>query len=259
MSADYNPAAANQFYLQVDGGYALGEQGSGIVDFSGIDVHPGDGTWFSGQFGTLNPSSWDWRIGAGFASLNDGDSDGAGGVDDYGVDSAKMFNLDADLGWATNLGGLDVRPFAGIRYLKWDQDQGYRPDAPLGCCFMDSRFTGIGPHLGFDATMPLGGMLSLVGGADASVLFGEIEFHRGTSGGQVPPANGDDSRTVFGLGGYVGFDVALMQNVSLGAKYRILYLSGSSYDDQGFSDPGGPSGKATNILQGPSASLTVEF
>jgi opacity protein-like surface antigen len=204
------------------------------------------------------PSGWDLRIGAGYADLGAGDTVGEE-ADIYGVDDAKMLNLDANAGYQLELGGGNVRPFLGIRYLEWDQDQDFHPSVPAGCCSMDSEFWGIGPQVGFDATFGLTERLSLVAGADAAVLFGDIDFEWGTN--PAEPSDGSDSRTVFNAGAYAGLEFAVTETMSFGARYRLMYLDGSSYDTQAFDDnintP--PSGKASNLLHGPSASLTVKF
>lgn len=255
-AADPVVEASGHAYFHLDGGYVFGEEGSGTED--GLDpgeVFPGDGLWVSGYAGYTMPSGWDWRIGAGFADLGQGDLNDNGPVNIYGVDDTSMFNLDADVGFVYDMGGATVRPFVGIRYLEWEQDQGYHPDSPLGCCFTDSKFGGIGPRLGFDATMPISDMFNFVGGADVSVLFGEIEFDRGF---ETPPPSGDDGRTAFTLGGYAGVDISLTDNISLGARYRLMYLDGTSYDNANILGAE-PTGKASNLLHGPAASLTIGF
>ena len=262
MAADPVVEPSGHAYFHLDGTYVFGEEGSGIGNGTILgpeEVSPGDGLWISSYAGYTMPSGWDWRVGAGFADLTAGKSNGAADPEEYGVDDAKMFNLDANAGFVYDLGGATVRPFLGLRYLEWEQDQAFRPDIPLGCCFMDSKFSGFGPNIGFDASMPLSDMFSFVGGADVSVLFGEIEFDRGISGAQVPPASGDDGRTAFTAGGYAGLDISLTENISFGARYHVMYLDGTSYDTQGFFDAAGPSGKASNLLHGPSASLTIGF
>jgi opacity protein-like surface antigen len=254
MAADPVVESSAQAYFHLDGTYVFGEEGSGIENgFDPTEVFPGDGVWVSGYAGYTMSSGWDWRIGAGFADLSAGDTDGAG-VDIYGVDDAKMFNLDADVGYVLDVNGATVRPFLGLRYLEWDQDQGFHPDLPLGCCFMNSEFSGFGPKLGFEASAPLSDMFSIVGGADVSVLFGEIDYTAGTSS---PASTGADNRTAFTASGFAGLDISLTENMSLGARYHLMYLNGTSYDNQ--NTFGVPFGKASNLLHGPSASLTIGF
>ncbi|MBM3519970.1 MAG: autotransporter outer membrane beta-barrel domain-containing protein [Alphaproteobacteria bacterium] len=144
-----------------------------------------------------------------------------------------MFNLDGEVGYVIDVSGGSFRPFLGVRYLEWDQDQGFRPDSPPGCCFMNSQFDGIGPRVGFDARLPVSEMLFLVGGADASVLFGNIDFDAGPF---HPSTSGNEDRTAITLGGYIGIDFAIAENISLGARYKILYLDGTSFSDQHFND-----------------------
>jgi opacity protein-like surface antigen len=255
LAADpYVVDPAGHAYIHLDGTYALSKGGSGI-DSGNVPGQDklGDGFWVSGYAGYVMPSGWDWRVGAGFADLSRGKINGTG-VNAYAVDDGKMFNVDLDVGYDMALAGATVRPSLGLRYLGWDQDQGYHPDAPLGCCGMETDFDGFGPKIAFDAVFPISDMFGFVGGADASVLFGEIDHSYGT--GAVDP-NGSRNRTAYTLGGYFGIDWALSDNISFGAKYRAMYLDGTSYKDANFLS--GPSGRGTNLLQGPTVSLDIKF
>jgi opacity protein-like surface antigen len=252
-AADMSPPQAHS-YLHLDGTYALGGAGGGIQNgFDPTIIHQGSGGWASGYFGYVMPSGWDIRFGGGYAGLGAGATNGTG-ANIYGIDHARMFNLDADVGYEMGSGEMSFRPSLGVRYLNWNQYQGFHPDSPLGCCWMDSTFGGIGPKLGVDMSAPLANSLSLVAGANASLLIGNINYTTGTGS---PASTGAQGRNVLTLGGYAGLEWAVSDTVSIGARYNMMYLGGTSYDNQHLFAV--PTGTGTNLLHGPSASLTVKF
>lgn len=262
MAADYvppEPAPAGYFYGSFEGTYVLGDDGKGIQSGNGViggdRAKADDGFWISGHLGYVMPSGWDIRLGFGYADLSAGKTVGPAPSNEFGVDDEKMITVDAEAGYVFDLGeGSTVRPFFGIRYLQFKQDTGYHPDVPLGCCSMDSKFDGFGPRVGIEGAFAIADPIKLVGGADVSVLFGDIDFDGGTL---YVPGSGKKNRTVFTAGGYLGFDFAITENVSFGAKYRAMYLDGASWDNAGLFV--GPSGKGTNFIHGPTASLSFRF
>ena len=223
------------------------------------NVEPGAGTYLSG-YAAIAADGWEWRLGGGRASLGAGTGNGGGGTDEYGVSGATMWNVDADVGPQTGSTLGSVRAFIGARYLQWQQAQDFRPDSTPGCCGMTSTFSGLGPQAGISAEAAWGERLGQpAAGANVAALFGRIGFERGVSGAEVPPASGSANRTVINAQAFVGVDLALTPNVSLGARYSIMILEGSSFADQGFDNPDGPQGRGENIMQGPSANLSVHF
>ncbi|MFT3673499.1 outer membrane protein [Aestuariivirga sp.] len=255
-AADVAPSDPGHGYIQLNGTYAFGDVGSGIESTNIItpgDFKTGDGVWASAYFGYVTPYGWDWRVGVGGADLSQGKLRGTGN-NRFGVDDAKMLNFDADIGYQMGSGDINFRPSLGIRYLGWDQDQGYHPDSPLGCCGLSSGFDGFGPKLGFDAAVPMSGGVSLVGGAEASVLFGNIDHDAGTS---YSDPKGSKNRTAYTYGGYAGIDWAINNQLTIGARYNLMVLDGTSFRKANLFTS--PSGRGENVLHGPSINVMFAF
>src|SRR5258707_622947 len=96
------PASLGGWFWQVEGVYVLKDPNSGsnngfVVPIRGHDVGAGKGYWTLGHVGYVMPSGWDWRLGAGYAKLGKGDTNGIPPPNNniWTVNSARMYNIDA--------------------------------------------------------------------------------------------------------------------------------------------------------------------
>lgn len=262
MAAD----SSSGIYWQLEGVYVFKDPNSGSNNgfggaIQGHDVGAGRGYWTLGHVGYVMPSGWDWRLGGGYAKLGKGDTNGLfpPSLNIWTVNSARMYNIDADVGFTFG-GPAKIRPFFGVRYLNWNQKGDLNPAAPITCCFLNSEFSGVGPLAGIDLKSPITFLpnVSFVAGGDVAGLFGDTDFQRGTFSAPLP-ATGSVHRTVWNYGAYAGFDWQATPNASIGIKYRFMALRGASFVQPGFSPSPTPSGMGTNHLHGPSLSLTVKY
>jgi len=255
--------ASTGLYWELDGAYVLADPNLGFVNgfgapIQGHGVGPGDGVWVSGHVGYVMPSGWDWRLGGGYAKLRAGDTNGVTPNNAILITGAHMYNVDADVGFTFGR-PVQIRPFIGVRYLNWNEKADIPASIPVACCFLNSDYNGAGPLVGFDLKAPISFLqnVSLVAGADVAALFGDVDYQRGSFAN--PTANGSMSRTAWNYGAYAGFDWRVMQNISLGIKYRYMAVHGASFENPQLLSGTPPSGSPTNILQGPSVSLAVKY
>lgn len=246
-------AFAGPVELEIDGVSARGQQGSGIQNgFDPSEAFVGDGIWAGARltFGLGNVGNV--RVGLGVANMGQGNGNGGGGFNEYGIDRAKLKQFDVDYLFSpVSAGGATVQPFVGLRALSWGQDHGFRPDAPLGCCLMNSDFKGVGPRLGADVSAPMNGGFTFQAGVDASYLVGDIDYQYATTSGSA-------DRDVKTLGGYIGLDYAISDASTIGLRYKFQVMEGTSFDNQQFLGPE-PTGSASNVLQGLGIQYSVGF
>jgi opacity protein-like surface antigen len=250
-------------YWQVEGIYALKDPNAGFNNgfggaIQGHDVGPGEGFWANGHVGYLLPSGWDWRLGGGYVKLGMGAGNGVGPSNEMFVTGARMYNVDADIGFVFG-GPTQLRPFIGARYLNWNQKADIPASGPPACCFLNSDFSGVGPLAGLDLKSPISFLpnVSFVAGGEVAALFGSIDYQRGSFAN--PNANGNLSRTVWNYGAYAGFDWQVTRNASVGIKYRFMAMHGTAFENPQLQSGIPPTGTPTNLLQGPSISLAVKY
>ena len=227
---DPAPASHNAFFGYIDGMYVFGNQGSGIsAGFvgDGRSTRPGDGHGIAALIGTMITPYWDVALAGTYTSLGKGKDNGLADPDSYGVDKAMGFSVDLQVGHHVTLPNLGMtRVYTGIRYLEWDQEHGFRPPVPAGCCFMNSDAYGIGPLAGFSGSTP---------------------------------GNGTDARTLLNAQGRAGFALGLAEGINLHAGYKINWIGNATYTSQGFSDPSGASGKGDVFNHGPFGGITINL
>jgi len=144
--------------------------------------------------------------------------------------------IDLEVGHTMGLGGGTLRLLGGLRYGRFKQDTRteFSFDGGEGISTLNenrkSRFTGLGPRLGAEANLPLGGGLSLIGGANVSFLFGRQDartsqvFSANTSGNNTATrrANG----TAIGLEGELGLGYAIAPAINL-----AVGVNGTAWSD----------------------------
>ena len=87
--------------------------------------------------------------------------------------------VDFEVGHDLGIGGVDLRIFGGARYARFSGQNSfstyqYEDDAQYADGKMKRTFTGLGPRIGFNGSMPFGdSMLGIDFGASAAALFGD--------------------------------------------------------------------------------------
>ncbi|MBL8673890.1 MAG: hypothetical protein JNL07_03305, partial [Rhodospirillales bacterium] len=108
------------FFGSIDGFYwftgGSGGINSGNGVINGITFVPGDGWGGSARLGyRFDGTAWDVALGGKYGDLKAGKRRG-GGVNDFGIDDAKTWNVDLEVGYNITGPGWGVRPMLGVRY-----------------------------------------------------------------------------------------------------------------------------------------------
>lgn len=207
-----------------------------------LGTRPGPGSAITGRTGFRMPGPWDFAVGVFAADFKDGPHIGPPPANEWSIADAKVLSIDAEVGFNQAFAWGGIRPFAGLRYQQVTHTMRYHPDVPLNCCFNDTTGTGIGPRVGFDVAIPLGlGVpLSVIGGLDAALLFGDV-----TSVGGPSVASGSVNRTMYDLGARIGLDWEFMPLWHVALGYRADVSNGTFFTLEGFTSGGHPSPSGT--------------
>ncbi|MEA2782659.1 MAG: hypothetical protein QOK29_4203 [Rhodospirillaceae bacterium] len=205
---------------------------------SDLSVNPGgDGAGGRITLGYRMNPAWDFSASAEGNWL-DTDSAARGGRGPFfGEISSKAnyYLADFDAGYTVRLGeATKVRLSGGIEYANFTNRQttAYSYGPFDGTQNVTSRFWGIGPKLGLDASYRLGRSdFSVVGGVSGSVLFGQLHntgsqayYSYGSPNGKSVFDDGSKSHTAYGLSADLGLAYQLPYanfNSSITAGYRV--------------------------------------
>jgi hypothetical protein len=153
--------------------------------------------------------------------------------------------LDLQIGRDIGIGdGGYVRVFGGVRYANFDGNTnfyGYYYGSSLGLK-LDHKFNGVGPRVGFDASIPVSGDVRVELGAAAAALYGKRKV-KGTAfySGYAYSASDSDKKFVPNLEGNIALTYEVGSYMSISAGYRAeqfwnvmpeLQNSGIKYDDR---------------------------
>jgi hypothetical protein len=227
----YQAEPFNPWFGYIEGQYLLHPQRNtsdndapGNAPFTGL----GSGWAGTALVGYRVASPWDIAVGATVGDYSQGPRTAAGGA--WQVNDGRLFYVDGELGY--RMGGMDyaMRSFVGVRYVQWkvkafDNLNGYSYTG-------DS--SGVGPRVGFELMKRLSGPLSFIGGADASVLFGDR--HDVTAG--AFPFNNTRDKTVWQVGARVALDWEIAPRTHLAVGYKVNYWDGIQAK-YGLTAPGG--------------------
>lgn len=262
MSADLaEPVVANEpaLFGYVEGGYLFKEIGDGIRQTTSLPfVNAGDGGSGAGELGYRLDGNWDVAARFRVWSLGAGETDHGGSVNDFGVDASRGYHIDAQVGYRPNIApDLNLRAFAGVRYLQWDQDYGFHPDSPLNCCFMNTKASGVGPVAGLDGSYGVSEKISIIGGAELAVLFGDLKQQSGPSVHSSAPES--VSRTFLNAGGYIGAQYNFTDKIGLALGYRADLVTNAGFSEFNLFGNAAPDGKSDIVVQGVFARLAFKF
>lgn len=241
------------FYGAIEGGYIFSEidgvHGSYRSAPGGYTYRTDAETvngWGGRIEGGLRYGAWTFGVAGLYQETDGSDSSLSPGSFAYEFDNeASYLAIDFEVGREFGLGteGGTVRPFVGLRYAEIDFTQdgtfadldGSNP----GSYDLDSKTWGIGPKLGADVHVPLGGSnFSLDGAAAGFVLFGKQErddsasFASGFSG-SYSDKNGE---TLFGAEASLGltwnFEVGGTSAGGLTLGYRVDWIDDAVEGEQ---------------------------
>lgn len=206
------PASNDHFFVGLEGLYLQASDTNGDLDYSNTNTVTAGPTTFHNNINSIDPShQWAWRIIAGYeygaanditlsylhARPSDDDSvsvtspaaiknpnDPFTGVIDYTSASGdvdyELDQVDLTLGQKINpLRCITLHPFGGLRYARITRDLDTTFNLPsssfVETASDNSKFTGIGPIAGLDASFDVGNGFKIVGRVDAAVLIGTID------------------------------------------------------------------------------------
>lgn len=86
--------------------------------------------------------------------------------------NSKFIAVDGELGYLFRIGAASLRPFAGVRYAKWEVNESYV--TLFGPFDGQFRTQGVGPRIGLDGKVPLTPALALTASISGSWLYGNL-------------------------------------------------------------------------------------
>jgi hypothetical protein len=241
---------------------------SGAVELDYRPENSGYDLLIRGRYDVTNSKD----IAQTFGFYSDGASQPDGGTATY---QETHTGLDFEVGHDVGIGGIgNVRLFAGARYARfhgqssfstyqyesdWNSDGGTRADQhAVG--EINRTFTGIGPRIGFNGSLPISGIFGLDYAASGALLFGDrattVSFSTYELQG-VKPEGSSKLVMVPNLEASAALTVRPFDNTKLSLGYRIdAYYGVMDTGLPGVED--GPN-KQNRVIQGPFAKLTMDF
>lgn len=289
LAADVVAPASDRWWLSVEGQYLLFDgdsalYGAGEQDSLAIPLKPKDG-WGAGAEIGIQPGDSPWsflgRLRYGESNKKDDDtgyfiSEGERFVSSTSTADHRERHTIADLeiGRDVGLGALgdssDIRLFGGVRFGQF-KGKGSNQNNLLfsnpnasgsGYADVDFRrtFTGIGPRIGFDATVPLGDQFSFDMGAAGALLFGKQKLE--VSGhGYNPDIESffevESRRTKSVVVPNLEANAAVSWLVTENAKFALGYRVDSYFGLYDMSGPFDDRDEGDRIIHGPFIKLTV--
>lgn len=251
-AADLEAAAPHGLFGSLMGSYTLkanedwqifpdGYFGADPLDEAGLD----DGGLFRGLIG-YRWSNWDAAIGLQYGKFSSGDPSDP--LEPTGTLSARMWALDAQLGYNTMMGDAALRLAGGLRYADWNNDVDAYGDR------INHDFSGLGPMLRADLSKPFGDRTTLETGAGVGVLFGKIKTNA-TSGWNCADCTNDNTTALVLEGNLgMGFNLGAARAV---AGWQAQWWDGVNVNFTDISGAGDNDGKSGHLLTGPY--LEVKF
>jgi outer membrane protein W len=261
LAADIEaPAASNAgFFGYIQGGYIF-ETDSNVREFespdeSGEDVddaRTGDGWDGSLKLGYRFDDNVDIAIGARYFDQ----ASGKRNHDEYDWQNTdgQYWSGDIQLGYSYFMGDTVVRPFIGVKYQDWKSEFTDNVGTPIYSA--TNKSWGVGPEVGFDASLGIAEAVSLFAGADASVLFGRVKAETDE---HEYFDNKSEDRTFWTLGAHLGLAWAITPELELGAGYKVEWLDGINYTTFDDDDHDEPDGRGGELIHGPFARLGFRF
>jgi hypothetical protein len=286
LAADVvTPITEDRWWLSVEGQYLLYDGDSARYSLDGVDtlrglgekLKPDDGWGIGGEIG-FRPAEGPWSyVGRVRYGESDKAKDHSAFYSNYAVGSAEAdhredhviadLEIGRDVGLGAESGGLNVRVFGGVRYAylkgKGSITSNYTPVSvghnPSGAAEIKRTFSGLGPRIGFDATMPLSDQFSFDVGAAGAMLFGDQKFK---ASGSYTDTDGnsfeiDQKRSRSIAVPNLEASAALSWLITDSAKFSLGYRVDSYFDVYDDGDVFGGRDEGDRIMHGPFIRLTI--
>ncbi len=285
VAADLAPVASDRWWLSVEGQYLLYDGDPADYGIEGKDadtfhLQPDDGWGIGGEIG-FRPADSLWsfvaRVRYGESSKEKDDSSFYIPLELFSSAAAdhreNHILADLEIGRDVGLGALgddsNLRLFAGLRFAHFKANGSYS-NFFISSAFIsgsdvdiDRTFTGIGPRIGFDATLPVSEQFSFDLGAAGAVLFGRQKFE--ASGYQAfaffqgPSGTNDidEKRSKSVVVPNLEASAALSWHVTDNAAFSLGYRVDAYFDvfDDGLVE--GDRDEGDRIMHGPFVKLTI--
>jgi hypothetical protein len=277
LAADLTPAAQAKWWASVEGQYLLYDGDSADYGFEDKDadhfhLKPDDGWGIGGELG-FRPADSPWSfVGRVRYGESNKEHDDSTYYTTFTASRAKADHrehqiiADLEIGRDVGLGALDndIRVFAGIRFANFKGKGSYSNNysgfvTPTGSDVDIRReFTGIGPRIGFDATLPLGDQFGLDIGAAGAALFGKQKFDAdGTAYSGFLSTQVDDHRSKRVVVPNLEASAALSWLITDNAKFSLGYRVDSYFDVYDNGDINGSRDEGDRIIHGPFVKFTI--
>jgi opacity protein-like surface antigen len=211
----------------------------------GGTARAGDGWSIDGKLGYRFDSPLDIALGARY--FNQSVGRGAGVFDWHGTDG-RYWAVDGEVGYNITGPGFGLRPFVGIRYQDW---RAKFSDSVAPIFVSTQKSWGIGPRIGFDASLRVMDSVSLFAGLDTAFLYGKAR----SSANYAP--SGSNTRLIWDVGAKLGVDYEIMPLVHVAVGYKFEYFDGLHFASP--SGGGGPKGRAGELVHGPFIRLAYNW
>jgi len=220
--------------------------------------HPDDGWGGKAYLGYRFSGPFDVAFGVQGSKLSKNEENFPEGV---ATTKAWYWAADAELGYNTQVNGLAVRLFGGLRYAQFKHRNKFGSNDGSSTFFYkgyNSDYWGIGPRIGTDFSTRIGSSnFSIFGDVAGSVLFGKLDNkHTYTGYGSETDKS---SQTVWNLEGQLGVAYEVAPGVNIGAGYRAEYWNGTAPRKFFWDDSLDHKGSADRFMHGPFVRVSYNF
>jgi outer membrane protein W len=251
------PESNAGFFGYVEGGYIF-KTDSNVREFESAsddnvdDARAGDGWDGSLKLGYRFDNDLDIAIGGRYFDQSSGKRNND--QYDWQNTDGQYWSGDIELGYSYFVDDAVIRPFIGVKYQDWKSKFNDNEGTPIYKA--TNKSWGIGPEVGFDGSVGIADALRLFGGADASLLFGNIKGHTGVDQYFDDKSEG---RTFWTVGAHLGLAWAITPALELGAGYKVEWLDGINYATFADDDNAEPDGRGGELIHGPFGRLSFNF
>lgn len=279
LAADIaTPVAQDHWWFAAEGQYLFfdGDDPNYDIDGKDFDVAPRDGWGIGGEVGFQPADSlWSFLGRVRYGQSNKEDDHfvysnfpfySSGEADHREEHIIADLEIGRDVGLGAMGDGSNLRLFAGVRFAHFKGKGSVSTSfdfyfGPEGSSDVDEKrtFTGIGPRIGFDATMPLSDQFAFDIGAAGAVLFGKQKFK--ASGTYEANFIGtgiiDEKRSKNTVVPNLEGSAALSWLITDDAKFSLGYRVDSYFDVYDDGEVFGSRDEGDRIIHGPFIKLTI--
>jgi opacity protein-like surface antigen len=257
------PAIASGLFGYIEGMYVQepsshAGQYPNALPFTSSRATPGDGWGGAFLVGYRFAGPWDLAAGMHQTRFSDGDLEpfpACGPLAFAQMTNGRIWSAQGNVGYNFASDNSTTRMFLGVRYAQWKHNLSDTCNARANV----ARTRAIGPHGGFEHAFGIFSNTRLIVGADASVLFAEVEDTVRTVPAGVLIGTNQNDRIVFQAGAHGALSWNVTPLVALSLGYKIQTWVGMLSEAAGFSATSIGTGKSNVIEHGPFVRASYNF